>query len=204
VTLHHLHIPQGVEIPIRPRRFDAVTIGFHWTTVVLIVGMFVTAWLHEQAGEGQDASLLLTIHRSLGVTLWVVAVCRLGWRLGFAFLPPFPSGMSKAQQNLAKVSEYGLYALLLIQPLTGLAQSLTWGRRFALFGWEMPAIMARDKGLTGLFHAVHTLSAWALLGLIGLHLVAALVHHFVLRDEVLQSMLPWKPSTRRRRRSAIT
>jgi cytochrome b561 len=204
VTLHYIRTPEIVEIPVRPRRFDAVTIGFHWTTVALIVGMFVTAWLHEQAAEGQDASLLLTIHRSLGVTLWVVAVCRLGWRLRFAFLPPFPAGMSKAQQNLAKVSEYGLYALLLIQPLTGLAQSLTWGRRFALFGWEAPAVMARDKGLTGVFHTVHTLSAWALLGLISLHLLAALFHHFVLRDQVLQSMLPWKPSTRRRRRPAIT
>jgi cytochrome b561 len=173
-----------------------VTIALHWTTVALIVGMFASALLRERSGDREQASLLLAIHRSAGVTLWAVAVCRLGWRSGFAFLPPFPPGMSKSQQNLAKVSEYGLYALLLIQPLTGLAQSLTLGRPFPLFGWEAPVVMARDKGLTSLFHEIHEISAWVLLGLIGLHVLAALFHRFVLRDEVLQSMLPWRPSRR--------
>jgi superoxide oxidase len=173
-----------------------VTIGLHWTTVVLIVGMFASAWLHAQAGADKQASLLLTLHRSLGVTLGAVAVCRLGWRLGFAFLPPFPPAMSKTQQTLAKISEYGLYALLLGQPLTGLAQSLAWGRPFTLFAWTAPAIMARNNGLTGLFHEIHEFSAWALLALIGLHILAALFHRFVLRDDVLQSMLPWKPLAR--------
>jgi len=192
----HLGNPPCQYIGGRPRRFDAVTIGLHWTTVALIVCMFVTAWLHEQAGAGAQASLVLATHRSLGITLWVVAVCRLGWRLGFAFLPPFPPNMSKAQQTGAKVTEYGLYALLLIQPLTGLAQSLLWGRPFAVFDWEAPAVMARHKALTGLFQQIHALSARALIGLIGLHVLAALFHRIVLRDEVLQSMLPWKPAMR--------
>ena len=55
--------------------------------------------------------------------------------------------------------------------------------------------MAGDKPLTALFHQIHALSAWVLLGLIGLHILAALFHRFVLRDEVLQSMLPWRPAT---------
>src|ERR1700723_4198996 len=112
----------------KPRRFDTVTIGLHWTTVALIVGMFTSAWMLALADDGAQVNRLLTIHRSIGAVVWVVAACRLGWRLRFAFLPPFPRGMSKAQQNLAKLSEYGLYALLLVQPLTGLAQSLTRGR----------------------------------------------------------------------------
>jgi cytochrome b561 len=187
--------PHGVPTPALPRRFDAMTIGLHWTTVGLIVGMFATALMHEQAAGGW-ASLLLQTHRSLGVSLWVVAVCRLGWRLGFAFLPPFPPGMSQIRQTAAMVTEYGLYALLLSQPLTGLAQSLTLGRPFPLFGWEAPVVMARNKDLTSLFHGIHELSAWALLGLISLHVVAALLHRLVLRDDVLQSMLPWKPAKR--------
>ena len=200
MTVHHpksLH--SGKRLP-GPRRFDAVTIGLHWTTVALVLGMFASAWLHEQAGAGRQAGPLLTIHRSLGVTLLAVAVCRLGWRVGFAVLPPFPPAMSKTQQTVAQISEYGLYALLLTQPLTGLVQSLARGRPFALFGWQAPAVMARDIGLTTLFHAIHAFSALALLGLIGLHVLAALFHRFVLRDEVLQSMLPWKPSTRPARR----
>jgi cytochrome b561 len=201
VGLHHLGRPNTGRRLSKPRRFDAVTIGFHWTTAALIAGMFASAWLHALAEGGRQASLLLAIHRSLGLSVWVVAVCRLGWRMRFAYLPPFPLTMSRAKQALAKGSEYSLYALLLIQPLTGLAQSLTRGRPFLLFGWEAPAVMARDVGLTSLLGSVHRFSAWALIGLLGLHTLAALHHRFVIRDEVLQSMLPWTVAMRSARAS---
>jgi cytochrome b561 len=174
------------------RRFDILTIGLHWATVTLIAGMFASAWL-LLVSDREHAAMLLTVHRSLGVVTWAVAIVRLGWRFSFAYLPPFPQSMPKLQRRLAKVSEYGLYALLLFQPLTGLAQSLTRGRHFMLFAWQVPKVMAGDKPLTALFHQIHALSAWVLLGLIGLHILAALFHRFVLRDEVLQSMLPWRP-----------
>src|SRR5271170_2290716 len=173
------------------RRFDIITIGLHWVTVALIVGMFASAWL-LLASDREHAAMLLTVHRSLGVATWLVAIVRLGWRFSYAFLPPFPQNMPKVQQRLAKASEYALYALLLFQPLTGLAQSVTRGRHFMLFAWRVPSVMAGDKPLTALFHQIHALSAWVLLGLIGLHILAALFHRFVLRDEVLQSMLPWR------------
>jgi cytochrome b561 len=171
------------------RRFDIVTIGLHWATVTLIVGMFASAWL-LLASDREHAAILLTVHRSLGVVTLAVAIVRLDWRLSYAYLPPFPPNMRKVQQRLAKTSEYGLYALLLFQPLTGLARSLTRGRHFMLFAWQVPKVMAGDKPLTMLFHQIHAVSAWVLLGLIGLHILAALFHRFVLRDEVLQSMLP--------------
>jgi superoxide oxidase len=173
------------------RRFDSLTIGLHWVTVALIVGMFASAWL-SLASDREHAAILLTIHRSLGVVTWAVAIVRLAWRMSLAYLPPFPQNMPKLQQQLAKASEYALYALLLFQPLTGLAQSLLRGRSFMLFAWRVPKVMAADKSLTVLFHQIHALSAWVLLGLIGLHVLAALFHRFVLSDDVLQSMLPWR------------
>ena len=194
MTVYSLAQPQArPRVSDGRRRFDILTIGLHWATVTLIAGMFASAWL-LLASDREHAAMLLTVHRSLGVMTWAVAIVRLGWRFSFAYLPPFPQSMPKVQQRLAKVSEYGLYALLLFQPLTGLAQSLTRGRHFMLFAWQVPKVMAGDKPLTALFHQIHALSAWVLLGLIGLHILAALFHRFVLRDEVLQSMLPWRAS----------
>jgi hypothetical protein len=72
------------------RRFDIVTIGLHWATVTLIVGMFASAWL-LLASDREHAAILLTVHRSLGVVTWAVAIVRLDWRLSYAYLPPFPS-----------------------------------------------------------------------------------------------------------------
>ena len=181
---------------IGPRRFDAVTIALHWTTVALIVGMFASGLSLGLATDREQEETILYLHRSLGVVIWVTAFCRVVWRLRFAFIPAFPSAMPKLQQLLAKLSEFGLYALLLVQPLTGLAQSLTRGRPFPLLAWEAPAVMVRDKALTHLFHGIHELSAWALLGLIGLHVLAALFHRFIVKDEVFRSMAPWKPSNR--------
>ena len=173
------------------RRFDGFTIGLHWATVALITGMFASAWV-LLASDREHAAILLNVHRSLGVVTWAVAIVRLGWRFSFAYLPPFPGTMPRVQQWFAKATEYGLYAFLLSQPLTGLAQSLTRGRSFMLFEWQVPKVMAGNKPLTLLFHQIHTVSAWLLLGLIGLHVLAVLFHRLVLKDEVLQSMLPWR------------
>jgi superoxide oxidase len=181
------------QVPVRGcrRRFDGFTIGLHWATVALITGMFASAWL-QLVSDHERSAMLLIVHRSLGVVTWVVAIVRLAWRFSFAYLPPFPGTMPRAQQRFAKGSEYGLYALLLLQPLTGLAQSLARGRSFMLFEWQVPQVMAGNKALTLLFHQIHSVSAWLLLGLIGLHVLAALFHRLVLKDEVLQSMLPWR------------
>jgi cytochrome b561 len=180
-----------------PRRFDAVTIGLHWATVVLVLGIFASILLKDFTADRDQAATFLYIHRSLGVTTWMVAICRLVWRLSLGFLPPFPETMSKVQQWLAKTSEYGLYAILLIQPLTGLGQSVTRGRPFLILAWEVPGMMSRDNILTEIIEKIHRRSAWVLLAVLGLHILAALFHRLILKDEVLQSMLPWKPLPRR-------
>lgn len=181
-------IPTAVKPPA-PTRFDGVSIGLHWATVVLIAALFASAWSLGLAGE--RAAGLLTLHRSLGVTLWLVAVCRLGWRLRFAVRPPLPATLPPLQHRAAALTEGGLYALLLLQPLSGLAQTVARGRPFQLFAFEAPRLMARDKPLATAFHQIHGLTAWLLLGLIALHVGAALFHRIVLRDGVLRSMLPW-------------
>lgn len=174
-----------------PRRFDKILIALHWTTAALILGMFTTAFTREALADGDPAKLLLlTIHRSLGVTVWAVVICRLAWRLGFAFLPPFAPSMTKPQQTFAKFSEYGLYAFLLIQPLTGLGQTLASGRPFVLFGWEIAPIIARNDSLRLVLHVIHEFSAFAFLSLIALHVLAVLLDGFVLGDHGITSMLP--------------
>jgi cytochrome b561 len=171
-------------------RFDDVSIGLHWTTVALIAAMFASAWSIGLASGGAAAAALLTVHRSLGVALWFLAVARLGWRLRFAVRPPLPESLPALQRLAATVTEGALYVLLLAQPLTGLAQTLTRGKPFQLFALQAPAVMARDKALTSLFHRIHELTTWGLLGLIALHVAAALFHRLVLKDRVLQSMWP--------------
>ena len=178
--------------PIGTRRppFDSVTIGFHWATVLIVLAMFATAWLHSMSHDDAVKAILLQTHRSLGVTIWVATVFRLAWRLTNAKLPPFPSHMTNIHRAIVKGGEYCLYALLLIQPATGLAHTLFRGHLFTLFLWQIPPLVPTDAALRDAFMLAHRLGAYAFGALVIGHAGAALFHHFVLRDDVLQCMAP--------------
>ena len=144
---------------------------------------------YDQRGLGRSGKPDLDC--SMGVITWFVGAFRLLWRLRFAKLPPFPASMPKWQQLTAKANEYGLYGLLLVQPITGLGDTVFRGRPFIFVIWKVPALTHVDKPVFHAFHAAHEIGAIALLALIGFHAVAALIHGVVLRDGVLQRMLPW-------------
>jgi cytochrome b561 len=180
-----------VEAAVESARFDQTSIALHWLTVLFIIAQFASVWVREAVDhETSFAVALLTVHRTTGVLTWMVALARLVWRRWFACLPPFPPSMPKLQQSIAKANEYGLYALLLAQPITGLGNVLFHGRPFALLIWEVPALLAPNPAIRSLFVRVHEVGAKALVVLIGLHAGAALFHGLVLRDGVLQRMLP--------------
>ncbi len=177
--------------------FDSVTICLHWATVLIVLAMFTSAWLRSQSLDDAFKVVLLQIHRTLGVTIWVTTGFRLAWRLTNAKLPPFPATMTKVHRAVVQWSEYGLYALLLVQPVTGMGATLSNGRPFALFLWRIQPLVPEDKALSATFHLAHELGAWALATLVAGHAAAALVHHFVLRDDVLECMAPVTAPTRR-------
>ena len=168
--------------------FDRVTIAVHWTTVALVLALFAVALAMSQVQDEAGAKALLTVHRSLGVTVWTLTVLRMIWRLNWASLPPYPESIGARQQLAAQLSEYALYLFLLAQPVTGMLQSLYRGKAFELFYLRIPAIVGHDRAAVHLFRAIHEWTAWAFAALIGLHASAGLIHRFVLRDGVFESM----------------
>jgi superoxide oxidase len=187
-----------VTIPHGDDRFDQTSIILHWLTVLLIVVQFVSIWARETVDHHSNLAVtLLSLHRSAGVLIWIVVVTRLCWRRYFAYLPPFPPSMPRFQQILAKANEYGLYILLLAMPITGLARVLLRGEPFELFVWEIPALLEPDPAIRSVFVQAHAIGAKALMVLIALHAGAALFHRLVLRDGVLQRMLPRMPARAR-------
>lgn len=175
--------------PPRPS-FDALSITLHWITLLLVLVLLGSGLLYGQVEERPWAMTLLLVHRSVGVTLWVLTAFRLGWRWTGARFPAFPASMSRLHRLAVRLSEYGLYALLLLQPATGLAQTVLRGRPFGLFAWTIPPVVAVHLGYAQLFQGIHELGAWCLMGLVGVHAAAAIFHHFVRRDDVLEAMAP--------------
>jgi cytochrome b561 len=183
--------------------FDGVTVGLHWITVLLVLALFATAWLHAVAEEQRSdfTPLLLHLHRSTGVTVWTLTALRLTWRFTWARLPPFPAHMTVTHRTGVTLGEYGLYALLLGQPVTGLLTTLFAGRSFLLFAWEIPPLFPRDDAIRTAFHSIHEIGAWTLAILVAGHAGMALFHHIVLRDDVLACMAPGVAAPRTRKAS---
>ena len=172
------------------RIFDRATRLMHWLTAALMLGVFVLAFSIDIATSRTSHTALLQLHRSIGLTIWVLTMARFVWRC-FAKYPNWPGDMSRTMQILAMASEYGLYALLLTQPILGLLQTNAHGDQVNLyFIGQLPAIIEKNRQLAKQLLAVHKAVGFSLLGLIGLHASAALFHHFWRRDDTLTAMLP--------------
>ncbi|MBV9863101.1 MAG: cytochrome b [Alphaproteobacteria bacterium] len=178
------------------RVFDPVIRFVHWLTVLLIAAIFVLAFSIGFASSGEQAVVLIQLHRSLGVTVWVVTLGRLVWRR-FASLPDWPAEMPMSMRVAARAGEYALYGLLLMQPILGLLQTNARGDRVNLFFLgRLPALIGRDRTLARQLLEMHESVGLLLLGLIALHAAAALYHHFWRRDDTLKAMLPQRPGRR--------
>jgi superoxide oxidase len=171
-------------------RHQTLTIALHWITALLVLTQFPLALLHDQVGDAEIRRGILAAHRSLGVVIWCLVVGRVAWRLLGMRLVPFPAGMSRWHQWGARLSEWGLYGLLLAQPLSGMAASVLRGQPFNLFGVQVPALTAPDKVWASAIQELHTLGAYALAALVLVHAGAAILHRVIADDGVLDSMLP--------------
>jgi cytochrome b561 len=170
--------------------FDQATRLMHWFTAGLVLSAFVLAFSIDLATSRGLHTAFLQVHRSVGLTVWVVTLFRLAWRQ-FAKYPDWPSDMSQTMRVAAMASEYGLYALLLAQPIVGILQTNAHGDHVNLFFiGQLPALIEKNRPLAQQLLSVHKAVGFSLLGLIALHVSAALFHHFWRRDDTLTAMLP--------------
>jgi len=99
------------------------------------------------ASSKEEAVALIRLHRSFGVTVWVVTLRRLVWHQ-FSRFPNWPADMPQAMRFAAQWSEFALYALLLTQPVLGLLQTNAHGDRVNLFFLrQLPALIGQDRPL---------------------------------------------------------
>ena len=180
----------GHELAAPVESYDRVLKAIHWSTLLLIAAAYIAIWGSYAVATKEQEAFLTQLHRSLGVTVFVLTLFRLGWRW-HARIPSLPADLPAIQKMAARVAEYVLYALLLAQPVLGILNVNARGRRVDFFFLgELPPIVGPDKVLAKQAIAAHQIVAYALLALIALHAAAALFHHFVRRDDVLKAMLP--------------
>jgi cytochrome b561 len=169
--------------------WGAVARGFHWLIAMLVLAQFVIGTVAEEMKLTPAKLDLFVWHKSIGVTILVLAVLRLAWRLGNP--PPAPPASTPGwERKLAALAHWLLYALIFAVPLSGWWVSDASRVPFkAFFFVPMPDFIATDRALQEAAAEVHETLMMALLVVVILHILAALRHHFLLRDDVLRRML---------------
>ena len=169
---------------------------FHWAVVLLLLVQATVGLVMVELPRKPSIISVYTFHKSLGLTILLLAVLRLAWR-AFDRRPEEPATMPHWQTLAARSGHVLLYGLLFAVPLSGwLFDSISGLRKLVWWGViEMPKLAAPDKALKPLAEAAHEWLFWILVLVAAGHAAAALFHHFHDRDEVLRRMLPGRRST---------
>jgi cytochrome b561 len=183
-------------------RYSAVAIVLHWAIAVLILyNLYLGLQLDDLRGLAKFNTFQL--HKSVGLTVLLLSLLRLAWRLTHR-PPPLPAQMPRWEKLGAHTAHWLLYALMIGIPLTGwvivsasptniptlIFKTLPWPHLGFIHDMAMPVRRALEKQVG----EVHMLLAYGMMILIVGHIAAALKHQFWNRDEVLGHMLPFARS----------
>jgi cytochrome b561 len=184
-------------------RYSTVAIILHWTIALLIVTNIGVAWYFNTL-HGSAKIEPVQLHKSIGITVLMLSVLRLGWRLAVP-APKLPDYVTGWEKWLAQAVHVGFYVIMLGMPLSGWALSsaspLIHVFPIVLFHtipWPTIAPLAslphdQMKQAHDAFVLTHGLLAKLAYGLIVLHVAGALKHQFISNDDVVARMIPFLP-----------
>lgn len=165
--------------------YSRVARWLHWAMAVLIIGNLAGGLLHDVAPE-----TIMPLHKAMGMTVLALTLLRFGWRLTHR-PPPFPASMANWERWASTIAHNALYALMILVPLTGWLMSSSGRYPLSWFGlFEIPKLPVEQSEAFGeMMSERHEVLAFAMIGLLVLHIAAALRHHYVKKDGMLARML---------------
>jgi cytochrome b561 len=165
--------------------------GLHWLVAALVAAALFMGWTMTDMAISPQRLKVYNYHKWIGVTVLALAVVRLLWKLRHPV--PQLAGGPRWRSLAARAVHALLYLLMFAVPLAGWIYSNAAGYRVVYLGkLPLPNLVERDKELAAAWVQVHGALAMTFAVLAGLHLLAALHHHFIARDDTLRRMLPWR------------
>jgi cytochrome b561 len=171
--------------------FSAPSRLLHWLMAALILAMLFIG-VGMAASVSRRYSLLVSIHRPLGIAILALVAIRLINRL-LNRPPSLPSSLPPVQRLAAHGSHLLLYTLMFTMPLIGWGMLSAAGYPIVLWGaWQLPPILPQQEGVYAALRQLHTILAYVLFATVMMHLAAALFHGLIRRDGVFESMASWR------------
>lgn len=173
------------------QRYTRTAIFLHWLMALGLVGTFALGFYMEGLPFSPSKLKLISWHKWAGMTLLVLIVLRLAWRLTHR-VPDLPPEMGRLSRFAAHAGHWLLYVLMLAIPMTGWLASSAQGVSVVWFGvWPLPDLVGKNPELGSRLQNAHMVLNYSLLVVVIGHVGAALQHHYLKKDRVLARMLPF-------------
>lgn len=171
--------------------YGLVAIILHWLIALLIVGQLIVGLVMVRLDDQRLAFELIQWHKSFGFLMLILVAMRIAWRL--VGRSPRPLGTTRIERIAAWIGHAGLYVLMVALPLTGWALVSSSELAIPTFAFYLVIVphlpLERSVAAESWWAEVHEILAWVLVGLVAIHVAAALRHHFGLGDATLTRML---------------
>jgi cytochrome b561 len=168
--------------------YDRYTKLFHWLIAALIGVEYLLVWMIPDGVRGPNA--LASYHMSFGIVILALMLARLLWRL-YTDVPAPLAGTPPWQVQTSLWTHRTLYALLVILPFSGWLWVSARGWHVTLFGLvPLPQLVSKQPALAGILGETHSAVGTIVLLIVGFHIAAALYHHFVVKDGLMQRIWP--------------
>ncbi|MGD2141241.1 MAG: cytochrome b [Burkholderiales bacterium] len=172
-------------------RYGNVAIALHWIVAVFILVLIGLGLYMVDIPRGTpERAFFFNLHKSIGLTIGIIVLIRFWWRHKNP-PPPLPASMPKWQVTASNISHALLYMCLIMMPIAGFTASQFTKYGVTYFGlFKIPPMGPQERVLWDFFQGVHENTAYVLMFVLAVHILAALYHLIVAKDGVFQRMLP--------------
>jgi cytochrome b561 len=168
-------------------KFGLIAILLHWIIAILMIGLLIEGLYMVRVPISLHKLKLFGWHKEYGILVLMLAVFRLGWRLGNA--TPSLSELSWMERVGARSMHWAFYGFMFALPITGWMLTSAAGLAPSFFGWfVLPNLVQPDESLRHQLTVIHQWLGYGLILAICAHMGAALKHHFINKDDILRRM----------------
>lgn len=169
------------------KKYHILMRGFHWISAILIIALLGIGVYMANFNSAYKYDLY-DLHKSFGMIILFVTLLRIITRL-LSKIPILPSGFNSIEIKLSKIVYFSMYLLIIIMAVSGYLMSDLSGYSVKIFNFKVISIFDVNLEMANLFHSIHMYSAYTLIGVISLHILATIKHIVVEKINLLPRII---------------
>jgi len=166
-------------------QYGLFSIAFHWAMALIILATFILGKNLEHNYQYYDD--VLKFHNSFGILIFILAIFRISWR--WMNIKPGATDSKKILMKIATLVHIFFYIIFFILPITGYLLTNLQGDTVSFFNYHLPDILEKNREIKRLFSEVHETIGNVLIIILILHVLGALFHHYILKDNTLKRII---------------